>query len=143
MISEEEADTKMEGGSIRVWIAFEVLAVSESVVKDSLGKMIENLDKDKRISLYKKSFTDIVKVEKPLKNIDIAYSCTCEIECVVKKLEDLVLIVIQYGPSAVEILEPTKFDISSREAQNIMNSVSEMMHMFAAAGVGGLVFLNK
>ncbi len=143
MISAEDAKKRVEDGCLRFWVLFEVLAVSEEITKESLDKMAKKIESDKRLELYKKEFNTVDKREDPLPNIKVAYAQSCEMEGVVKSMEDLVEIVLEYGPSAIEILEPSKMQLSSREAQNILNSMSEMMHRFAAAGAGGLVFLNK
>jgi hypothetical protein len=59
-----------------------------------------------------------------------------------KNLNNLAQIVIEYGPSAIEILEPDKFNLNSGEAQSILNSISHMMHMIAAGGAGGIVLMK-
>ncbi|HLC50901.1 MAG TPA: hypothetical protein VJH90_00825 [archaeon] len=143
MISAEDAKKRVEDGCLKFWVLFEVLAVSEQVAKESLEKMIKKVESDKRVEVYKREFSNADKRENPLPNIKIAYAQSCEMEGVAKSMEELVEIVLEYGPSAIEILEPSKMQLSSREAQNILNSMSEMMHRFAAAGAGGLVFLNK
>ena len=142
MIKKEDADEKVGEGWIRAWMMFEVLAVNEDTTKNSLETLINRLEDDNRIRMYKKEFGDIRKVEKPMKNVDIGYSLTCEIELISKKFDNLVQIVTEYGPAAVEILEPKKLDLDAGEAQAILNSVSQMMHQFAAAGAGGIVFIK-
>lgn len=84
-----------------------------------------------------------MKVEKPTEKIDTAYSKTCEIELISRDFDSLVQIVIEYGPSAVELLEPKKLEIGLGDAQGILNRISQMMHRFAAAGFGGIVFLRE
>ena len=95
-----------------------------------------------RSKLYNQEFGEIKKVEKPLKNIEVAYSLTCEVELISKRFDNLVQIVTEFGPSAIEILEPKKFELDAGEAQSILNSISQIMHQFAAAGAGGMVFVR-
>jgi hypothetical protein len=142
MIAKEDADEKVKEGWLRSWMMFEVLAVNEKTTRESLESLMKRLEDDNRVGLYKKEFGEIRKVEKPMKNIDVGYSLTCEIELISKKFDDLVQVVTQYGPSATEILEPKKFDLDAGEAQGILNSVSQMMHQFAAARAGGIVFIK-
>ena len=104
---------------------------------------MKRLEEDNRIGMYKKEFGEVLKVEKPMKNVDSGYSLTCEVELVSKKLDNLVQIVTQYGPSATEILEPEKFVMGACEAQGILNSISQIMHQFAAAKAGGIVFIRN
>lgn len=143
MLIKQEADEKVREGWLRASMIFEVLAINERTTKESLEELINRIEKDNRIKLYKKEFGDIRKVEKPLPNIEFGYSLTCDIELISKKLDDLAQVVSEYGPSAIELLEPLKLNINAGEAQTILNLISSIMHEFAAAGAGGIVFLRK
>jgi hypothetical protein len=142
MIQKEESDEKVREGWIRTWMMFEVLAVNEETTKNSLEDLINKLDKDSRVKMYNKSFGSIKKVEKPMPNIEQGYSLTCEVELISKKFDNLVQIVIEYGPSAIELLEPSKIGFDVGEGQSILNSISRVIHDFAAAGMGGIVFIK-
>lgn len=142
MISKEESDEKVTEGWIRAWMMFEVLAVNEETTRKSLEYLVNRLEKDNRIKMYKKEFGELRRVEKPLPDIDSGYSLTCEVELVSKKFDNLAQTVIEYGPSAIELLEPSKINIDAGEAQSILNSISQIMHQFAAAGAGGIVFIK-
>ena len=142
MIEREEADAKVKEGWIRAWLMFEVLAVNEKTTKNSLEGLLKRLDEDSRSKMYSQEFGEIKKVEKPLKNIEVAYSLTCEVELISKKFDNLAQIVTEFGPSAIEILEPKKFELDAGEAQSILNSISQIMHQFAAAGAGGMVLVR-
>ena len=142
MISEEEAGKKVGEGCIRAWIVFEALAITEAAAKEALEKLMDKLDKDDRVMLYKKAFGESKKVEKPMKGIDVGYWFTCEVNAISKNFDNLACIAMEYGPSAVEILEPEKITIKMGEAQCILNSISHMMHRLAAAGAGGIVFMK-
>lgn len=142
MIEKGEADSKVKEGWIRAWLMFEVLAVNEQTSRNSLESLLKRLEEDTKSKMYKKEFGEMRKVEKPLRNIDVAFSLTCEVEVVSKKLDNLVQIVTEFGPSAIEILEPKKLELGAGEAQSILNSISQIMHNFAAAGAGGMVFVR-
>jgi len=142
MINEEEANEKVRDGWFKSWLIFEALAVNENVARDALESLVNKLDKDSRVKIYKKSFGETKKVEKPIQNVEVGYSVTCEVNLISKKFDNLAQIAIEYGPSAIEILEPSKFDLDVGEAQSILNSISEMMHRLAAAGAGGIVFMK-
>jgi hypothetical protein len=142
MITEEEANKKVEEGFFRTWIVFDALAVNESVAKSALENLIAKLDKDDRIKIYKKKFGEAKRIDNPIKKIEVGYSVTCELNMISKNLNNLAQIVIEYGPSAIEILEPDKFNLNSGEAQSILNSISHMMHMIAAGGAGGIVLMK-
>ncbi len=142
MILKQEADEKVVQGWLRVCLIFEVLAALEETTKSSLENLINKLEKDSRVKLYKKEFSPIEEVEKPMKNIEKGFSQICETELITKNFDNLVQIVIEYGPSSVELLEPKRLEIDQGEAQGILNTISEMMHRFAAAGIGGVIIVK-
>ncbi|NIM46662.1 MAG: hypothetical protein GTN40_00675 [Candidatus Aenigmarchaeota archaeon] len=142
MISEEEANEKVREGWFKSWVMFEALAINENVAKDALESLVNKLDRDNRVKIYKKSFGETKRVETPIQNVEVGYSVTCEVNLISKKFDNLAQIAIEYGPSAIEILEPEKFNLDVGEAQSILNSISNMMHRLAAAGAGGIVFMR-
>jgi hypothetical protein len=143
MIDKSEADELVHSGQFRVWAAFEILASNEQVSKKALEAHIDKIENDARLKMYKKQFSDIKRVEKPLKNLEVGFSYICEIEFVAKNLENIVGAVIHYGPSSIEILEPTETKTTVTEIQNIMNMISSMMHKYAASGLGGIVIAGQ
>jgi len=143
MITNQEADEKVTAGWIKTWLMFEVLAVTKEASKKALESLMNRLENDDRVKMYKRDFGDFIRVEKPIENIDEGFSLTCEVEVVSKKLDYLFQIVTEYGPSAIELLAPSKLQMDSGEIQNILNSLASILHRFAAAGVGGMVFIRE
>jgi len=139
----EKADIKVgKDGWIRTSMMIEVLAVTEAATKSALEKHVEALSKEKQVIMYRKDFGNIIGVMNPLPNnpnIKEAFSQIVEIECAVQRYEDLIQLVMHYGPSSMEILEPTKIKLDLGEAQGILNSVGDLIHKFVAAGVGGVI----
>lgn len=143
MIPKEEADEKVKQGWIRAGMVFEVIGVNQEVTQNALKEFMDKLDRDKRIGMYKRDFSDIAKVENPTKAIKEGYSQICEINLAVKSLEALVEIAMGYGPAGIEIIEPKNLQVPLGEAQSIVNTISQMVHRFAAAGIGGLLFVKE
>ena len=136
------AMTKGEG-RIKALMLIEVLAVNEDAAKSSLKDLVDRLGGEKGVEVTKTDFKEIQKVENPMPNIKEAFSQVVEIELVAKTYETLVDIVINYGPSSIEILEPSSLKIGVGEAQAILNEISDIIHRFAAAGIGGLVITER
>ena len=137
----EKAEKKMKEGWIRTWMMIECMAINPKAVKSALETHVRKMGNEKKIIIYKKDFKKMQEIEKPLrdKNIEKAYSLVVEIELVSENFETLISLVMNYAPSALEILEPEKLAMDAGEAQGILNSISDLMHTFAAAGVGGVV----
>lgn len=137
----EKAEKKLREGWIKAWMMIECLAINSDAAKSALENHIKKMGNEKKIIIYKQDFKKMQELEKPLrgKNIEKAYSLVVEIELVSENFETLVFLVMNYGPSALEILEPEKLAMNANEAQGILNSVSDMVHRFAAVGAGGVV----
>lgn len=140
----EKIDKKVaKDGWIRASMIVEVLAITEKAAGSALKKHVNAMVKDEKwATIYKQDFSEMSRIENPLpKRPDIkeAFSQICELEMGVQRYEDLIIIVLTYGPSSIEILEPTKLIIEMGEAQGILNSVADLIHKFVAAGVGGVV----
>jgi hypothetical protein len=143
MIEKPEADELVQKGQLRIWAAFEVLAINEDAAKTALQNHVTKLENDARVKLYKKQFSDIKRVEKPLPKIELGFSYVCETEFVVKNLDKLIQLVIEYGPSSIELLEPKEVKTDVTDVQSILNRISEIMHKFAAMGLGGILVAGK
>ena len=128
---------------MKVGLIFEVLGMNKEIVEKSLKEHIEKLEKIKTSLIYKKNFSKIEKVEKPMKGIETAYSQIVETEVMVQDLKTLIVITISYGPSSIEILKPNKMEVSAGEIQDIANMISGVIHQIAAAGLGGIVATPK
>jgi hypothetical protein len=142
-IDEEQIKKKIEEGWIRVWAAIEVMAVNKDVTKKALKKHLEKLKKEKGIHIFKEKFDKIEKVEHPPRNIKEAYSQVVEIEFIIDGIRNLVHFVFLYGPSAVEILEPSTIKSKIGEVQDMLNTIATIIHQYAARGVGGIVVSPK
>ena len=139
----EKADSKVsKDGWLRATMMIEVLAMNKEAAKSALEKHIESLSKEKWVTVYRRDFSEIKRIENPLPRkpeIKEAFSYLADIECAVQRYEDLISIVMHYGPSSIEILEPGKIKLDIGEAQGILNSLADLIHKFVAAGMGGLV----
>lgn len=136
---EEDAKNRVKNGWIRVGMMIEALAISKGTAESAMKKHVEKMGKEKDILIYKKDFRGIEEVERPMPNIPKGYSQVVDVEMAVVNFDRLVYIVMNYGPSAVEILEPKNITLDLGEAQGILNSLAAMIHTFAAMGAGGML----
>ncbi len=135
----EKVNKKLKEGWIKSTMMIEVLAVTEEAAKESLEKHIDRMEKEDKALIYKKNFKKIDKVKNPLPKITEAYSNVVELELLTQNYDKLVYMVMTYVPSSVEILEPGHIKMDMGEAQGVLNSIAELIHKFAAAGIGGVI----
>ncbi len=135
----ETVGKKLKDGWIKAWMGIEVLAVTSEAADSSLGKHVEKMGKEDCCIIYKQEFKESKQVPNPFKKPEHAYSKVVEVELVAKRFEDLMYLVMNYGPSGVEILEPGEIKLGLGEAQGILNSISELIHKFASRAGGVII----
>jgi len=128
-------------GWIDAWFAVEAMAVREEVVTSALEEHIGNLSKVKDVFIYEKKLKEIHEISGEGENK--AYSQIIEIKLLIKNMFSFISVVILYGPSSIEIMSPKEIEIKIDEAQHIVNMLAGLIHQFAAAGAGGLIFTSK
>ncbi|MCK5476949.1 MAG: hypothetical protein KAI55_03440 [Candidatus Aenigmarchaeota archaeon] len=147
-ILEKEYDEEelIKKGYLKVWMLFEVQSTSFDTTKVALKKHIDMIKENYDIIIIEENLTNIEKVEAgeelKHKNVDILFSQVSEVLFLINSYEKLTELVINYGPTAVEIIAPEKIMLSMREGQNSLVLIADMMHKFAAQGVGGIVIKN-
>jgi len=111
-------------GKYKVNMIIEGLSSDEG----ALGKEIEILEKKLKNEKYK-----ILKFEKS----DIAkekdnYTQFFNVDISVPEFSDIVYLIIQYGPSSVELLEPTEVKLNLSEAQEVLNEIASAVHYYVS-----------
>ena len=135
--AEEMVRKKLNDGWIKSWMMIEAMAVNEEAINSALKKHVDAMEKEDQIIVIKKDFKENKKVIKPFKGIEEAYSGVVELEILTGTFDKLFYIVINYGPSAMEILEPERITLDMGEAQGVLNSMADIIHRFAGR-MGGM-----
>jgi hypothetical protein len=135
----EELKKREKEGWIKSIMMIEAMAISEEAVASSLKKHVEKIEKEPGTLVYSQNFHDVKEVEKPLPNIEKGYSQVVEIEVMAENFEKMVMLVLTYGPSALEIIEPESVKLDMGDMQNILATLAMVVHRFAAMQGGGLI----
>ena len=111
-------------GKYRVNMIVEGLSSDEN----ALGKEMEVLEKKLKNEKYQ-----LLKFEKS----DIAkekdnYTQFFNVDVFVPEFRDIVYLIVQYGPSSVELLEPTEVKLDLREAQEVLNEIASAVHYYVS-----------
>jgi len=134
-----DVEKARKDGWIEAWFAIEALGATKEVVDDSLKNHVEKMLREENVIIAKKEFKQIEEVKNPPKPLERGWSQVVNITVLAKDLQTLILLVLKYGPSAIEIVAPKSKQVNADEMQNILNSLAGLLHQFAAAGIGGLV----
>lgn len=155
----EEISKRKKEGWFDVSFAIEAMGVTSEVVEESLRKHVEKLSKVRNLFVYEKDFKIVQKIKNPIRtdaertdaqsassddasshsDDNDAYSQVVTLKFFVHDLTTLLVVVMTYGPSSIEILGPDKKEVRMGEIQDISNLLATIVHQFAAAGVGGIV----
>ena len=133
----------LEKGWIKARLWFEVMATTRELTEKALKEHIEKLKKQENVEVIEEKYEEVIPAKNLPKNIRQAYTQAASIITLTKNIEILLHVVIFFAPSAVEVLEPAELKITANTIQVIMNSVSDLLHRFAAQGVGGVVIAGK
>ncbi len=138
-----KVDELLSKGWMKVWMIFEVQAADKAVCVSSLKKHVKDMGSLDSVEIIDESFADVDKIEAPeglkKRGVNALFAQVSEVTIMARDFEGLVNVVINYAPSAVEVMAPEKITITMRDAQNSLASVADMMHKFARAGIGGVV----
>lgn len=124
---------------IDVWMVFHVVAATEDAAEESLDDHIEQLEGERGVISMSAEMEDAQKVDDPHPQLDEGFSKVCEVELSVKAFSDLIDIVINYGPTSVDVKGPDSREMPIGEMRDSLNSVAQMMHQFLQAGAGGMM----
>lgn len=134
-------------GWIKVWMIFEVQAASKVACESAIKKHIDEMGALESVELVETSFTEVDEIDAPdglkQRGVHTLFTQVSEVTIMMKDFESIMNVVINYAPTAVEILAPEKITISMRDAQNALVSVADMMHKFARAGLGGMLIKGE
>ncbi|MEM7813748.1 MAG: hypothetical protein QW548_02510 [Candidatus Aenigmatarchaeota archaeon] len=134
-----DAEKARKDGWIEAWFAIDVIGASPEIVEASLKEHVGKLAKMENVLVSKTEFHKIEEVKNPPKPLQRGWGQVVNVTLFAKDLYTLVMAILLYGPSAIEILSPASKQVSAGELQNIANTLSGLLHQFAAAGVGGIV----
>lgn len=145
-IAEVNGDKLLSNGWIKAWLVFDTQAVEKKTLEGLLSNLLNKLKIIKEVEVVSDSLTEPELIE-PVqrfkdKGIKEVFSQVLEVELFSKDFETLFYVVLTFGPTALEVLAPKELKVDMRQMQNTLVLVSELMHKYAAAGVGG-VMLTK
>jgi len=145
--SEIKEQELLQKGWIKAWVIFEVQAAAKDVAEEALKVHIGKIKSEKALKIFEENTTESKEVDAPAQlhqhGVKKLWSRLHEMVIFAKDVEALINMVINYGPSAIEIMGPEKITLKMGELQGALASVSDMMHKYAAAGVGGMLISGK
>jgi len=109
---------------IKIRAIIELKAVEENLLKKHLEKITEALQNEKRFTIYGINQAEVVEE-------DEMYSSFLEVTLTVKDFPMLISFLFYYGPTTVEVMKPSKIELSSYEFQEGLVTLSEIFQKYA------------
>jgi len=125
-LSNSELRERMERGWLKVLITFELAGKPKEHIEGTLKAYVENVKGDQRIAALSEEFADAIEHE------DGIWSAFCEMEALVMNLETLTWIAINFMPAAIEVLEPERPELESRDVTAWLNDLLAKLHETSA-----------
>lgn len=120
--AEKNAKEKIKAGWIHALVMFEIIGKPKEHVDDSATKLIDTLEKDERIIFLEKNFGKAKATE------DGFFAAFAEVDLLIKDIETMTWLAINFTPSTVEIIEPLSFTFDARELQTWYNDLLAHLH---------------
>jgi len=139
-VSEKEL---LEKGWIKAEMWFDVMAVTRETTEKALKEHIEKLKKQEGVELLETAYEEVLPAKDLPKGISQAFTQAAKVVLLARDVETLLYVTIFFAPSAVEVLEPKELKVTANTLQVVMNSVADLLHRFAAQGIGGVVIAGK
>jgi len=121
MMDDKFRELVEDGGWINATIIIEAQGNDKEHIKTALNTMIERLEDEKQIKVYKKTFSKPEDMEKGM------FSSHVEVGIIARDFGKMVYMALMYSPSNVEILSPKNITVPAGEAQNILADVSSIV----------------
>jgi len=121
-----DVEEKVRDGAILSTLYLEVQGAKEDAAKEALEKMIfDRMGSEEFITLLEVKLYEIKKDEE-----EGFYSGVAELKILARDFRWFVNAVMRYGPSAIEIIKPEEYQLSSDEMHSLVADVSEIVHTY-------------
>jgi hypothetical protein len=120
-------------------MVFEAVAASESAVEGSLEEHLEKLSNEPEAEIVEREVEEIEKVENPHESLEEGYSQVAETVVETSSFEEAISLVINYGPTYIQLESPDHYDLSLKEGQETLQNVADIMRRYAKMGAGGML----
>lgn len=109
----------------RAHIIIEGQSEEEKALKHAMKQMLDQLQKDKILSVSNIREDEIVKEDK-------IYTSLFEVDIATKRFEDMMYAVLTYGPASIEFEPFPDYTLKRDEAQAVVMDVATMLQAYAS-----------
>lgn len=111
-------------GQYKVNMIIEGLSTNEKALEKEM-EVLEKKLKNEKYAILKFEKSDIAKEKDN-------YTQFFNVDVSVPEFSDIVYLIIQYGPSSVELLEPTEVRLDLTQVQEVLNEIASAVHYYVS-----------
>ncbi|MFB6199843.1 MAG: hypothetical protein ABEJ83_03115 [Candidatus Nanohaloarchaea archaeon] len=124
---------------VKIWMVFEAVGPDKKGVEKSMEDHVESIEAKDGCEILERESGELEEMEDPHPGLDKGFSQVLELEIEFKDFYQAIETVINYGPTYVQFEEPDSYDLELKEAQDVLQRVTNMMHQYAQMGAGGVL----
>ncbi|MFO7794091.1 MAG: hypothetical protein R6V35_03905 [Candidatus Nanohaloarchaea archaeon] len=124
---------------LKLWMIFEAVAATEEAVEGSLDEHLEKLGNEPDAEIIETTLEEVEQVENPHPDLEEGYSQVAEVVVKASSFEEAIALVINYGPTYIQLESPDNYELSLKEGQETLQDVADIMRRYAEMGVGGML----
>jgi len=118
---------RIDEGGVLAKIYLGVQGTDEEAAKEALESMVYNkLAAEKEIKLLQVKMYNILKEDE-----SDFFSGVSEVELIADEYRFFLNMIMRYGPSAVEIIEPEKVTLNTAQMHSIVADLADYAHMYS------------
>jgi hypothetical protein len=110
---------------LKLKIVIEAMAIEQELLLKQLKAIEDSMKKDKEFTVYDSS------IESPIEDLESnQYSSLLEAVISVKNFKALIKLMYFYGPSSVEVMKPSKWEINLSDLQDGLVDMAQMIQAY-------------
>lgn len=124
---------------VKLWMVFEAVAPNKEAVEGALEEHLKTLESEDQVEITEKETEEVSKVKDPHPDLDEGYSQISEVKLDVETFAKSINLVLNYGPTYVQVEGPDKYEMDLKEGQEALQKVANTMQQYAHQGIGGIL----
>ncbi len=121
-MKDKEIRKFIDEGYLRITVIFEIIGHPKKHVEDTLKAYIANIKGDKDLEVISEEYEEAEELEGDV------FSVVAETQMLIRNIEKLTELCINYSPASIEIMEPDKLTLEQRDLNHWLNDMLAKIH---------------
>ena len=121
-MNKKEIRAHIEEGYLRVIVIFELVGKPKSHIEQTIKAYVENVTSQEDVFLLKDEYEEATELEEGV------FSTVAELELLVKNMERLTWLCMNFTPASIEIIEPDTKTFEQKEIGHWLNDLLSRLH---------------